>query len=414
MAPATMGARDGTTLQLAGTGGVPPGGVEAVALSLGAVPSASGRLALTAADQAPGPDDPGVALSPGTTASAFLVVAVPSDGRVRLSNVAPGATTVSATVNGYFAAPCGGGGAGYEPAGPGWSVPRTARLDPGQAAVLPVTEPGGGAAPVAVALDVRADERASPGSLTVGPDEPGAASGAAAGFRLVNIGPSGRVRLGNAGPGPVTAALRVHGWYRQGRGTSYGAAGPEPLLDRTVPAGATARFAATGVAGVPAEGVGAVALELWASGAANGQLEVAGGADLPLAGGQGSGFDLVAPGADGQVAVRNGSGAPVRVTVRARGYQGAPAALRTAPTRRCARYSTAAAWPSPAGRAGTAACPCACPTGVPPGCSATRSTAPSAPTATARPRPWCTTPWWSRTAAAWRRTSARPALPTAR
>ena len=332
MAPATMGARDATTLQLAGTGGVPPGGVEAVALSLGAVPSASGRLALTAADQAPGPDDPGVALSPGTTASAFLVVAVPSDGRVRLSNVAPGATTVSATVEGYYAAPCGGGGAGYEPAGPGWSVPRTARLVPGQSAALPVTELGGGPAPVAVALDVRADEQAATGSLTIGPDEPGAVSGAAAGFRLVNLGPSGRVRLGNGGPAAVTATLRVHGWYRQGRGTSFRAAFPEPLLDRTVPAGATARFAATGVAGVPAGGVGAVALELWASGAAGGQVEVVGGAALPLAGAQGgSGFDLVAPGPDGRLAVRNGDGAPVRVTVRARGYQGAPAALRTAP-----------------------------------------------------------------------------------
>ncbi len=330
VAPATMGARDGTTLQLAGTGGVPPGGVEAVALSLGAVPSASGRLALTAADQPPGADDPGVALSPGTTASAFLVVAVPSAGRVRLSNLSPGATTVSATVNGYYAAPCGGGGAGYEPAGPGWSVPRTAKLAPGQAAVLPVTEAG--AAPVAVALDVRADEEAASGSLTVGPDEPGAVSGAAAGFRLVNLGPSGRVRLSNAGSFPVTATLRVHGWYRRGGGTSYRAAGPEPLLDRTIPAGATARFAATGVAGVPADGVGAVALELWASAAGSGQVEVAGGAALRLAGGQGtSGFDLVAPGADGHVAVHNGSGAPLRVTARARGYQGAPAALRTAP-----------------------------------------------------------------------------------
>jgi hypothetical protein len=55
MAAATMGSRDSHTLQLTGTGGVPPGGVEAVALSLGVVPSASGRLALAAGEQPPDP-----------------------------------------------------------------------------------------------------------------------------------------------------------------------------------------------------------------------------------------------------------------------------------------------------------------------------------------------------------------------
>ena len=102
---ATLPPGGGITLPLTGVGGVPPGGVEAVAVSLSAAPTAGGRLALAGGDLPPTPDDPGVALSAGAPASAFLVVAVPSDGRVRLANLAPGATTVSVGVGGYYAAP---------------------------------------------------------------------------------------------------------------------------------------------------------------------------------------------------------------------------------------------------------------------------------------------------------------------
>jgi hypothetical protein len=331
----------GLTVALTGVGGVPPGGVAAVAVSLRAAPAAGGRLAVAAGDLPATPEDPGVALSAGVPASAFLVVAVPSDGRVRLVNLAPGATTVGVGVGGYFAAPCGGGGAGYVPAGPDRSAPLTAALGPGQSAAFQVGEAGGPASgrPVAVALQVRATEVAAGRARTrpaadrplVGPDEPGAPADPAAGFRLVKLGPSGRVRVVNPGAGQLTATVRVRGWYRRGGGTSYRTAGPEPLLEATVPAGGSAGFAAVGVGGVPSGGVGAVALEVRAAGVAEGEVELAGGTVVPVvAGREGGGFDLVAPGPGGRLTVRNATAGPARVTVRARGYQGAPAQLRAA------------------------------------------------------------------------------------
>jgi hypothetical protein len=350
VAEPALGPHGSVTLALTGVGGVPPGGVEAVALSLAAVPAAGGALALAAGDLPPGADDPVVALDAGRPAAASLVVAVPSDGRVRLANRAPGATGVTVVVDGYFAAPCGGGGAGFVPAPPDRSAPWTATLDPGQAATFP---PGGAAGPpggggggppgggspggapgaVAVAVQVAAGPRAAAGALRVGPDEPGAAGGPAAGLRIVPLGPSGRVRVANTGDGRATVTLRPRGWYRRGAGTSYRTAGPEPLLDTTVPAGGTAGFAAAGAAGVPAAGVGAVALEVRAVAQAAGTLELAGAPVAALGPGRAAGgFDLVPPGAgEERLAVRNASAGPVRVTVRARGYHGAPAPLRAAP-----------------------------------------------------------------------------------
>jgi len=353
---ATLAPGSGLTVALTGVGGVPPGGVAAVAVSLRAAPAAGGRLAVAAGDLPATPKDPGVALSAGVPASAFLIVAVPSDGRVRLVNLAPGATTVGVGVGGYFAAPCGGGGAGYVPAGPDRSAPLTAALGPGQSAAFQVGEAGGPASgrPVAVALQVQATEvvagpvqarpdqpaadrppagpgRPVAGGPLVGPDEPGAPADAAAGFRLVKLGPSGRVRVVNPGAGQVTATVRLRGWYRRGGGASYRIAGPEPLLEATVPAGGSAGFAAVGVAGVPSRGVGAVALEVRAAGVAGGEVELAGGTVVPVvAGGESGGFDLVAPGPGGRLTVRNATAVPARVTVRARGYQGAPAPLGAA------------------------------------------------------------------------------------
>jgi hypothetical protein len=353
---ATLAPGSGLTVALTGVGGVPPGGVAAVAVSLRAAPAAGGRLAVSAGDLPATPEDPGVALSPGVPASAFLVVAVPSDGRVRLVNLTPGATTVGVGVGGYFAAPCGGGGAGYVPAGPDRSAPQTAALGPGQSAAFQVGEADGPASgrPVAVALQGRMTEvvagpvRARPdqpaadrppagpgwpvsGGPLVGPDEPGAPADAAAGFRLVKLGPSGRVRVVNPGAGQVTATVRVRGWYRRGGGASYRTAGPEPLLKATVPAGGSVGFAAVGAAGVPSGGVGAVALEVRAAGVASGEVELAGGTVGPVvAGGESGGFDLVAPGPGGRLTVRNVTAGPARVTVRVRGYQGAPAPLRAA------------------------------------------------------------------------------------
>jgi hypothetical protein len=346
VAAATKLAPQGSlTLSLTGAGGVPPGGVEAVALSLTAAPTSSGRLAVAGGDLPPGPDAPVVALNGGVPTNARLVVAVPSDGRVRLANLAPGDTTVGARVSGYYAAPCGGGGAGYVPAGPDRAVARTAALGPGQAAVFPVSDAAGPAlreplgVPAreagradAVALQVWAAEEAAADSLRVGPDELAAATEPAAGFRLVKLGPSGRVRVSNTGSGRATVTLRVRGWYRRGAGSSYRTAGPEPLLDTTIPAGETARFSAAGVAGVPASGVGAVALEVQAAGMGAGMVELAGTAVVTMAGGRAaSGFDLVPPDPGGPLTVRNATTGSARVTVRARGYQGAPAPLRSAP-----------------------------------------------------------------------------------
>jgi hypothetical protein len=317
------------TVALTGIAGVPPEGVEAVVLSLRATPAASGRLAVAGGDLPARQDDPGVALSAGEPASASLLVAVPSDGRVRLANQAPGATTVAAAVDGWYGAPCGGGGAGYQPAGGGWAAPRRATVGPGRAASVPVAD-GDGA--VAVALQVRVQVRAGDlGAVRVGPDQSGAADQPAGGFQVVRPGPGGRVRLANQGGGAAAVNLRVLGWYRRGAAAGYRTAGPEPLLDATVPAGGSASFAAAGVAGLPAGGVAAAALEVQAAAAAGGTLQLAGEDLLALAAGRAaSGFTLAPPGPGGRLEVRNRSAAPARVTVRARGWQGGPAPLRAA------------------------------------------------------------------------------------
>jgi hypothetical protein len=123
----------------------------------------------------------------------------------------------------------------------------------------------------------------------------------------------------------------VRGWYWPGAGASYRTAGPERLLDATIPAGRSAAFTAVGVGGVPAGGVGAVALEVRAAGAAAGQVELVGRTVVPVvAGRESGGFDLATPGPDGRLTVRNATARPARVTVRARGYHGGPAPLRAA------------------------------------------------------------------------------------
>ncbi len=217
---------------------------------------------------------------------------------------------------------------------------------------LPVT--GRGGVPVAgvaaVVLNVVAVGPAAKGYLTVFPSgsvRPRtsslnyAAERTVANAVVVPVGRDGRVAIFDGSAGALDLLADVSGYYLAGAATAAGsftAVAPSRLLDTRIGLGAprarvstsgTVRVVVTGRNGIPARGVASVFLNVTVVDPANqGYLTVfAGGGTRPTA----SNLDfrphqtvpdlvLTAVGADGSVAVFNGSGGPVDVLADVVGY----------------------------------------------------------------------------------------------
>ena len=342
-------------LHVLGVGGVPSSGVGAVVLNVTVTePGAVGYLTVWP-DGVSRPLASNLNFTAGQTVPNLVITPVGTGGKVDIYNGSGASVQVIADVSGWFSsgAPAAGGLAPLTPA-------RVLDTTVGQGATGPVAAGGSLAVQVlgvggvpsagvsAVVVNVTATEPGAAGYLTVwsgGASRPLTSNvNFTAGQTVPNlvvapVGADGKVNIYNGSAATVHVIADVSGWFSSGAPAAGGLA---PLtsarvLDTTVGQGATGPVAAggtvalqvLGVGGVPSTGVGAVVLNVTVT-----QPQGAGyltvwpdGVSRPLASnlnftaGQTVPNLVIAPvGADGKVAIYNGSGATVQVIADVAGY----------------------------------------------------------------------------------------------
>jgi hypothetical protein len=211
---------------------------------------------------------------------------------------------------------------------------RRGPLAAGAALTLHVDDRAGVPAALAgsVALQVRVSA-SGPGELVLGsaPDHSGSSlrvpysAGVTSGLVMVPLASPGAIRLANAGPASATVAVDVQGYYLSGAAALPGTFSPAGgvLLDTAAPLGphASVRVQVAGRAGIPRDGVGAVALQVVAeSPTAPGFVNVQGTGyayhDRQSAGG----LVIARLAGDGSVRVANSSAGATGLSVSAVGY----------------------------------------------------------------------------------------------
>jgi GH25 family lysozyme M1 (1,4-beta-N-acetylmuramidase) len=287
-APGPVPSEGTVAVQVDGRGGVPASGVGAVVLNVTVTrPAAAGFLTVFP-DGSPRPGTSNLNFAPGETVPNLVVVPVGSDGKVDVYNEAPGSVQVIADVAGWFASgsPAAGGLAAVSPArlldtrsGVGASGP----VRSGRTVVLQVDGRGGVPASGvgAVALNVTVTRPAAAGYVTVYADGSPRPDTSNLNFApgetvpnlvVVPVGSDGKVDIYNAAPGSVQVIADVAGWFASGSPAAGGLAAVSParLLDTRsgvgasgpVPTGSAVVLQVDGRGGVPASGVGAVALNV--------------------------------------------------------------------------------------------------------------------------------------------------------
>ncbi len=221
------------TVQVAGAGGVPATGAEAVALDITVAGSSAPGYVTVYPSGSPRPLASAVNFPAGRVVANRAIVALGPTGAVTIAN-GGGTTNLVVDVSGWFGGPTGQGPgsayvatAGLPLAAPGAAAGQLgAALGPGGrltvqvAGVGPVPPMTGATPPSAVALVVTASGDAAPGYLTVFPGgavphasdlnwPPGAT---VANLVLAALSPTGTVTLYNA-TGHVTATVVAVGWY---------------------------------------------------------------------------------------------------------------------------------------------------------------------------------------------------------
>ncbi len=292
-------------LQVTGRGGVPATGVGAVVLNITATgPSAGGYLTVHPAGQ-PRPNASNLNFGRGQTIPNLVIAKVGTGGQVSIYNDT-GSTHLIADVAGWFSA-----GPGYEALDPGRLLdtrPGASTVDglsasggslgPGASRTLQVTGRGGVPASGvgAVVLNVTATGATAGGFLTVHPTGATRPNASNLNFGpgqtvpnlvIAKVGPEGQVSIYNDS-GSTQVIADVAGWFPST--SPFASLAPVRLLDSRsggttidgtaaaggpVGAGATRILQVTGRGGVPASGVGAVVLNITATGpSAGGYLTV--------------------------------------------------------------------------------------------------------------------------------------------
>ncbi|MFC1402814.1 MULTISPECIES: RHS repeat-associated core domain-containing protein [Streptacidiphilus] len=364
---ATLGAASTTAFQVLGQGGVPSSGVGAVSVDLEATGSSAGGYLTLWADGTTKPSTTTMNLTTGLTSDNAAILAVGSDGKVDVYNLA-GTVNLRVVVNGYYTTATG-------TAAPGGYVPITPTR-------LVDTRVGTGAAlaqiPAGGSIDVQVDgvagitgESSVFANLTVpaataGGSLYGYASGASSGGQpiltfstttrsagaIIAVGSNGKITLRNSSTtAAIDVVVDVPGFFSTASSTGGGfTATSARLLDtRTTTALAaygTVNLQIGGSNGVPAR-FGAAAVDLVAiSGANTGYLHAwATGSTMPTtsvdsyqANGVTSSMAVVAPNATGSISVYNASSGSIQLVVDLQGWFAynspptTPTALAAAPT----------------------------------------------------------------------------------
>jgi hypothetical protein len=342
-------------LQVDGRGHVPPSGVGAVVLNVTVTqPQAAGYLTVYP-DGTPQPATSNLNFLAGQTVPNLVVAPVGANGKVAITNGSSGTVHVMADVSGWFSA---------GPPGPGGLAPvAPARLldtRTGNGASGPVAAGGSvhlqvdrlGHVPSsgvgAVVLNVTVTQPQAAGYLTVYPDgtpQPATSNlNFLAGQTVPNlvvapVGANGNVAITNGSPGTAHLLADVSGWFSSGPPGPGGLApvAPARLLDTRTGNGASGPVAAGGsvhlqvdrLGHVPSSGVGAVVLNVTVT-----QPQAAGyltvypdgtpqpaTSNLNFLAGQTVPNLVVAPvGANGKVAITNGSSGTVHVVADVSGW----------------------------------------------------------------------------------------------
>ena len=290
-----VGATSTVNLTVLGRGGVPTSGVGAVAINVTVAAPTSGSFLTVYPRGSSLPTASNLNFSAGQTAANMAIVPVGTDGQISLYNYA-GRTHLLVDVLGWFAQ--GAGYTGFSPARLLDTRAGGATVDGqfagqgrvGAGSVLNLTVLGRGGVPASgvgvVAINLTEVEPTANSFMTVYPEgsaRPNAsnlnfsAGQTIANMVIVPVGASGQISLYNY-TGQTDLLVDVLGWFASGAG--YNGSSPARLLDTRV-GGATVdgQFAGSGAVGpvsvlnltvlgrggVPASGVGAVAINLTAS-----------------------------------------------------------------------------------------------------------------------------------------------------
>ena len=285
--PFKLGEGETATFDVTGVGGVPASGVTAVALNVTATEGTFYSYLTVYPSGASRPNASDLNFVPGQDVANIVIVKVGADGNVSVYNYG-GQVHVVFDVVGWF----GSSGSTYSPLTPARIVDtRTTvgghayKLAQGEVASFQVADVGGvpasGAA--AVALNVTASQGNFPSYLTVYPSYVSRPNASNLNFLpnqdipnmvIVKVGPEGSVDVYNYG-GEVHVIFDVVGWFGSAGGTFVPLA-PARVVDTRngagghpykVGEGEVATFDVTGVGGVPASGVTAVALNVTVTGA---------------------------------------------------------------------------------------------------------------------------------------------------
>ncbi len=289
-----IGLNGTSSVIVTGRGGVPSTGVGAVALNVTVTnPTGTGYLTVFPTGQ-PRPTASNLNFVPGQTIPNMVVVAVGESGQISVFN-SSGRSDVIVDVLGWF--PVGASFTGVDPARLLDTRADSPTIDGSFASGGPVsansaiqfTAAGRGSVPTdgvgAVALNVTVTNPVGPGFLTVypaGADRPTASNlNFTPGVTIPNmvivpLGAGGQVSLYNGSGGTVDVIVDVLGWFPTG--TAFTGLTPARLLDSryvvhpttdgldrgggAIPQSTTINVKVAGRGSVPANGIGAVALNV--------------------------------------------------------------------------------------------------------------------------------------------------------
>jgi hypothetical protein len=352
-------------LQVSGHGGVPVSGVSAVVLNVTVTAPASGGFLTVFGDGSSRPTASNLNFVKAQSVPNLVIAPVGADGKVALFNGSGGTVQLIADVSGYFlaGAPVVAGAFGSLP--PFRLLDTRSGVGAAKAAVagggtVHLQVSGHGGVPVsgvsAVVLNLTVTAPSSGGFLTVfgdGSSRPTASNlNFVAGQSVPNlviapVGADGKVALFNGSGGTVQLIADVSGYFLAGApaaGGTFGSLPPSRLLDTrnavgatkaAVAGGGTVHLQVTGVGDVPATGVSSVVLNVtvtsptmpgWVSAYGDG-TSLPSASNLNFVAGQTVPNLVIAPvGADGKVALYNGSAGTVHLIADVAGYYLSPPA----------------------------------------------------------------------------------------
>ncbi|MGI8678042.1 MAG: hypothetical protein ACR2LX_05020 [Jatrophihabitans sp.] len=344
-------------LQAAGRAGLPASGISAVVLNVTvASPTSVGYVAAYAYHTAT-PTASNVNFVRGQTVPNLVVAPVGDGGKVALYNGSHGTVQLIVDVSGYYLAGTPAAQGGFGPIAPTRVLDTrdgtggsSGAVAGNQSLAFPVTGHGVPADASAVIINVTAVSPSKVGFVTAYADGAKLPSSSnlnlapgrtVANLVVVPVGTGGKVALYNGSAGGVQLVADVSGYFTNGDPVSSGAFGalsPTRLLDTrdgtgsvggAVPGASSIAFTVEGRGGVPLHGVSAVVLNVTAVNPAKVGFVTAyadgtprpGVSNLNLTPGQtGPNLVLAPVGADGKVALYNGSGGNVDLVADVSGY----------------------------------------------------------------------------------------------